>query len=75
MSDSTNRADDRAPADEAARRVGDAGLIPDERQSPSAERLATAELVCDRCGAPNLVRVKGCWYCERCHYKFDCYGW
>ena len=33
------------------------------------------ELVCERCGNVNLVRVKGCWYCEKCHYKFDCYGW
>lgn len=33
------------------------------------------DIVCERCGAVNLVRVKGCWYCERCHYKFDCYGW
>jgi hypothetical protein len=32
-------------------------------------------LVCERCGNVNLVRVKGCWYCETCHYKFDCYGW
>jgi hypothetical protein len=33
------------------------------------------ELVCERCGNVNLIRVKGCWYCEKCHYKFDCYGW
>jgi hypothetical protein len=36
---------------------------------------ALTELLCDRCGNTNLVRVKGCWYCEKCHYKFDCYGW
>ncbi len=35
----------------------------------------TTTLVCERCGNTNLIRVKGCWYCERCHYKFDCYGW
>lgn len=40
---------------------------------PGRER--TVEIFCERCGAANLVRVKGCWYCERCHYKFDCYGW
>jgi len=33
------------------------------------------ELVCDSCGSVSLIRVKGCWYCEKCHYKFDCYGW
>lgn len=32
-------------------------------------------LVCEQCGNVELVRVKGCWYCEKCHYKFDCYGW
>ena len=32
-------------------------------------------LVCERCGNTNLIRVKGCWYCEKCHYKFDCFGW
>ena len=32
------------------------------------------ELVCECCGNVNLIRVKGCWYCEKCHYKFDCYG-
>jgi len=31
-------------------------------------------LLCERCGNENLIRVKGCWYCEKCHYKFDCYG-
>jgi hypothetical protein len=32
-------------------------------------------LLCERCGNANLIRVKGCWYCEKCHYKFDCYGY
>jgi ribosomal protein L37AE/L43A len=36
---------------------------------------APTTLICERCGNVNLIRVKGCWYCERCHYKFDCYGW
>jgi ribosomal protein L40E len=42
---------------------------------PSAGPSVLTALVCDQCGAVNLIRVKGCWYCERCHYKFDCYGW
>ena len=33
------------------------------------------ELLCERCGSLNLIKVKGCWYCETCHHKFDCYGW
>jgi len=41
---------------------------------PAGPGVLTA-LVCERCGNVNLIRVKGCWYCERCHYKFDCYGW
>ena len=32
-------------------------------------------LLCENCGNENLIRVKACWYCETCHYKFDCYGW
>jgi hypothetical protein len=32
-------------------------------------------LICEQCGNEHLIRVKGCWYCEKCHYKFDCYGW
>jgi hypothetical protein len=45
---------------------------PDER--PTAPGVLTA-LLCERCGNVNLIRVKGCWYCEKCHHKFDCYGW
>jgi ribosomal protein L40E len=40
---------------------------------PAAPGVMTA-LICERCGNENLIRVKGCWYCEKCHYKFDCYG-
>jgi ribosomal protein L40E len=40
---------------------------------PAGPGVLTA-LVCERCGNVNLIRVKGCWYCEKCHYKFDCYG-
>jgi len=40
------------------------------RKAPSV----LTELICERCGSLNLIRVKGCWYCEQCHYKFDCYG-
>ena len=42
--------------------------------APSAPGVLTA-LICEQCGNEDLVRVKGCWYCEKCHYKFDCYGW
>ena len=42
--------------------------------TPKAPDVMT-ELICERCGNANLIRVKGCWYCERCHHKFDCYGW
>jgi hypothetical protein len=41
--------------------------------SPKPPDVMT-ELICERCGSVNLIRVKGCWYCEKCHYKFDCYG-
>jgi ribosomal protein L40E len=43
--------------------------------APPAGPGVLTTLVCERCGNVNLIRVKGCWYCERCHYKFDCYGW
>jgi hypothetical protein len=42
---------------------------------PGSASGAPTELLCERCGNVDLVRVKGCWYCEKCHYKFDCYGW
>jgi hypothetical protein len=42
--------------------------------SPAGPGVLTT-LLCERCGNENLVRVKGCWYCEKCHYKFDCYGY
>ena len=45
-----------------------------EARKPTPPDVLT-ELICERCGSVNLVRVKGCWYCEQCHYKFDCYGW
>jgi ribosomal protein L37AE/L43A len=41
---------------------------------PAAPGVLTT-LLCERCGNENLIRVKGCWYCEKCHHKFDCYGW
>ena len=41
---------------------------------PAAPGVLTT-LLCERCGNVNLIRVKGCWYCEKCHHKFDCYGW
>ena len=61
------------------------GPTPDSSTSGSAEPPAApvtstapgvmTALICEQCGNVNLVRVKGCWYCEKCHYKFDCYGW
>ena len=46
-----------------------------ESTAPPAGPGVLTALLCERCGNVNLVRVKGCWYCETCHYKFDCYGW
>ena len=46
----------------------------DATATPAGPGVLTA-LVCERCGNVDLVRVKGCWYCEKCHHKFDCYGW
>jgi hypothetical protein len=40
----------------------------------SAPGVMTA-LICEQCGNEQLIRVKGCWYCEKCRHKFDCYGW
>jgi hypothetical protein len=42
--------------------------------APSGPGVLTV-LICEQCGNEHLIRVKGCWYCEKCHYKFDCYGW
>jgi hypothetical protein len=41
--------------------------------TPRPPDVMTA-LICERCGNVNLIRVKGCWYCEKCHHKFDRYG-
>ena len=51
------------------------GAPASERPSAASEApgVLTA-LICENCGNEDLVRVKGCWYCEKCHYKFDCYG-
>jgi hypothetical protein len=46
----------------------------DHAEQPAAPGVLTT-LLCERCGNVNLIRVKGCWYCEKCHHKFDCYGW
>ena len=61
------------PADSPARTPHGPGTAPCTAAPKPPEVLT--ELVCERCGNVNLVRVKGCWYCEKCHYKFDCYGW
>ena len=51
------------------------GTAPAEPTAPPTAPGALTTLLCERCGNVNLIRVKGCWYCEKCHYKFDCYGW
>jgi hypothetical protein len=63
--DPTDAAPDRAaPGRKASKNTPEA---------PAAPGVLTT-LLCERCGNMNLIRVKGCWYCEKCHYKFDCYG-
>lgn len=52
------------------RRASDPAEAP---SSSSAPGVMTA-LICEQCGNENLIRVKGCWYCEKCRHKFDCYG-
>jgi len=57
------------------RAATETGRTPERRaRGPGGARRVTT-LLCERCGNENLIRVKGCWYCEKCHYKFDCYGW
>ena len=53
----------------------DAGSAPAEPAAPPSAPGVLTTLLCERCGNVNLIRVKGCWYCEKCHHKFDCYGW
>jgi hypothetical protein len=60
------------PAPDRAEKGGPAP--DDEPKAPAAPGVLTT-LLCEQCGNVNLIRVKGCWYCEKCHYKFDCYGW
>lgn len=48
---------------------------PAEPAAPPTAPGVLTTLLCERCGNVNLIRVKGCWYCEKCHHKFDCYGW
>jgi len=45
-----------------------------ETPRPPGPGVLTA-LLCEACGNTDLIRVKGCWYCEKCRHKFDCYGW
>jgi len=51
------------------------GTEPAEPAAPPTAPGVLTTLLCERCGNVNLIRVKGCWYCEKCHHKFDCYGW
>ncbi len=62
------------PADPAGAPTASPAPTPGAGPHGTGPDVLTA-LVCERCGSVNLVRVKGCWYCETCHYKFDCYGW
>lgn len=39
-----------------------------------AGRLSSPD-VCDACGSPLLVKVKGCVRCIACGFKGDCNGW
>jgi hypothetical protein len=58
--------------DSTTRRSDVSPVAPENPVSKPPDVLT--ELICERCGSVNLIRVKGCWYCEKCHYKFDCYG-
>ena len=64
---STRPPDVSPPAPKAGARDG-------TPQAPTPGPGVLTELVCENCGNVELLRVKGCWYCEKCHYKFDCYG-
>jgi hypothetical protein len=50
-----------------------AAALAEAPPAPPAPSVMTA-LICEQCGNENLIRVKGCWYCEKCRHKFDCYG-
>ena len=65
----------RAPTDPAPDRAATGGAPSDATPAPPAGPGELTALICEQCGNADLIRVKGCWYCEKCHYKFDCYGW
>ena len=29
---------------------------------------------CEKCGSSLLIRIHGCWRCESCGHKHDCWG-
>jgi hypothetical protein len=66
----TDSAPDRSPIAGSA-----PGITSDGKTTPPEAPGVLTTLLCERCGNVNLIRVKGCWYCEKCHHKFDCYGW
>jgi hypothetical protein len=63
-----------APQRAAPGRSAPDGTSESTPEIPSVPGVLTT-LLCERCGNENLIRVKGSWYCEKCHHKFDCYGW
>jgi hypothetical protein len=70
---------EQPPTEPAPQRAAPGRSVPDGTAEstpviPAAPGVLTT-LLCERCGNENLIRVKGCWYCEKCHHKFDCYGW
>ena len=65
----------RAPTDPAPDRAATGGAPSDNPSAPPAGPGELTALICEQCGNTDLIRVKGCWYCEKCHYKFDCFGW
>ena len=64
-----------APKGPAPDRAETGGTASDDTPAAQAAPGVLTVLLCERCGNENLIRVKGCWYCEKCHYKFDCYGY
>jgi hypothetical protein len=64
----------RPPTDPAPDRPASVRPASEPAPAPSPAPGVLTALLCDNCGNEDLIRVKGCWYCEKCHYKFDCYG-
>jgi hypothetical protein len=63
------------PTGPAPERAEPRASAPAESPAASSAPGVMTALICEQCGNENLIRVKGCWYCEKCRHKFDCYGW